>query len=187
MLFPRPLNATGVPMPIEQFQWADAENLTRRISDVFSDFPVPTEAHAELEKDRFDDEGNPDEEFALVRKLLNVRRWQDLLQVTLPEDGMMLPCLSPPVSFLAFLPLFMVVTLRDVVLGDGDRMFLDSFVRRLVGDATIGCETVCKCLNDAQSTTLAAYLQFISTKCYRGKDTFEIGGIAELVQLLENG
>jgi hypothetical protein len=173
-------------MELNQSACAEARSLVERTSNAFADYPVPPEAHFKIEMDRFDDDGSVDEDFALVRSLLlGVLRWQELLQVPLPSDGTLIPCLCPGIWFLAMLPLFMVVTLRDIFLGDQDRMFLDSFVRRLIGDPTIGCATVREHINSIQSTTLASYLRFISAECYRSDDTSEISGIANLVKLLE--
>jgi len=176
----------GVHMQNESSFEHNVERLLGRISFDFNEYLVPQEALSELEFVPYDDKGNPDDERIMVHEILNVVSWRDLRSVSLPKDGTVLPYLTPPKTFIAMLPLFMTVTLRDLVDSQNDRLFLDSFIHRLTMSSMIGADAVCTCLTSAQCKTLETFLHFISTECYGVEDVPERDGISKFVTALGN-
>ncbi len=138
-----------------------AKLLIERIRDAFFDRSVTLAARRELAKRRPEDD-----ELDLVHRLLDVPYWGMVDLRSLPSDGTVVPCLCPSLALADFLPFFLTAILSGVVLGDMDRMFLDTFVYRLVANETCDISLIRDELNPPQRRVAADTLRYLARTCY---------------------
>ena len=141
----------------------EAVKLFIEIDRFFLNYDVESAATSELARHIPDDE-----EAESVYRFLEVTRWQCLREREPPPDGTLLPCLCPSIALASFLPLFMWIALRDVVIRNVDRIFLDSLLNRLVCDATVEPDRLKRKWNDQQITCLKTFLGYVTKVCFQG-------------------